>query len=98
MDAGAMRCPFCVADNDFRRMIPMGDDRYACANCRHVIAPKEKGFQCQCERCIRLRARVAAVSPLPHFRKQEHKNTAAVSKQPVASDIPDGFAGVPKPA
>jgi hypothetical protein len=95
MDAGTVRCPFCVADNDFRRMMPVGEERYACASCWHVTAPKNKGFQCQCARCIRLRARVP-VSEAPHSRAQEQENGARFSKRPLSAEIPDGVAHVSK--
>jgi hypothetical protein len=98
MDVGTVRCPFCVADNDFRRMMPVGEERYACASCWHVTAPKNKNFQCQCARCIRLRARIAPVSQPAHARWQEHQNAACLSKQPVSYEIPDGLAPVSKPA
>jgi hypothetical protein len=96
MDAGTVRCPFCVADNDFRLMVPVGDDRYACESCWHVTAPKNKSFQCQCARCIRLRARMAPVFQPSHSRRQEHQNAARLSKQPASAEVPNDLARVSK--
>jgi hypothetical protein len=85
MDVETIRCPFCVPDDDFRHMTPVGNNRYACASCWHVTAPKNKDFQCQCVRCIRLRARLEPISRSPHCPMQVKENAARPSKQPAVT-------------
>lgn len=96
MDAPIVRCPFCVAENDFRRMRLVEGGRYACVACWHVTEPKNKDFECQCVRCIGLRARVKPVSHPAHWPMREQQNAARPSKRPASGEIPDGLPGVSK--
>jgi len=86
MDTGTVRCPFCVADKDFRRMTPVGENRYACPSCWHVTAPKNNDFQCQCVRCIQLRARIEPISQPPFWPTQGKANAAHLGKQPTSAE------------
>ena len=89
VDVETVRCPFCVADNDFRRMMPLGGNRYACLSCWHVTALKNKVFQCQCVRCIRRRARVEPASQPSDWLMQEQEKLMRLRKQPGLSEFPD---------
>ena len=82
MDAGTVRCPFCVADNDFRRMIPVSENRFACVSCCHVTAPKDEAFQCQCLRCIGLRELARFSFQQLGCSKKEQQNAQGVRKAP----------------
>ena len=95
MDERTVRCPFCVQDNDFRRMMPVGDNRFACASCWHVTAPKDNAFQCQCVRCIRLREGVYRPQPPPCIKKGQ-KSVTRVLDRSVAPEMPAGLAGSSK--
>ena len=96
MDSRTVRCPYCVADNDFRRMVMVGDNRHICQRCWHVTAPKNKDFQCQCGQCIRLRAHVEPVCPPSRWPMEGREKAMHPDKQPVAGKFPWEVARISK--
>jgi hypothetical protein len=85
MDEITVRCPFCVVDNHFRRMLQMVDSKYSCNCCGHLVAPHNKDFQCHCGRCNSLRARVTAASQPQFWQKAEQDSQRVYSAQVAAA-------------
>jgi hypothetical protein len=50
-----VQCPYCVSDDEFRRMIARVDGRFVCNKCGHSAVPKDKHFECSCRKCFQLR-------------------------------------------
>jgi uncharacterized Zn finger protein len=55
-DHKQIRCPYCVAEGQFRIMeARSSDDWFVCAACGHVTLPSNPAFECACEKCANLR-------------------------------------------
>jgi hypothetical protein len=50
-----VRCPYCVAGDDFRPMTILSDGRLVCRQCGHLAIPSDKSFECVCRKCFALR-------------------------------------------
>ena len=51
----AVRCPYCVLDDEFRQMISILNGRFVCSKCGHSAIPSDESFKCSCWRCLELR-------------------------------------------
>lgn len=49
-----VRCPYCVAGIDFRRMIAYKGGRFVCRDCAHTVRPGVPEHKCACRTCLRL--------------------------------------------
>ena len=98
MDETIVRCPFCVLDNDFRPMPSIAGGCYACTSCGHLTAPGDSEFQCLCERCTSLRARVTAASQPPFWSPREKINQPNSSHRLLSAESDAGFARRSTPA
>ena len=50
-----VRCPYCVLDDEFRRMIVTVDgSRFMCNKCGYMARPYELDFKCFCPKCVEL--------------------------------------------
>jgi len=50
------RCPYCVEDDEFKLLAPIGNERFCCDRCGHLWSPSEPKFVCECSHCVQLRA------------------------------------------
>jgi hypothetical protein len=51
MIAPVVRCPYCVAGNDFKEMVANLDGRFICRKCGHRAIPDDPDFKCSCPKC-----------------------------------------------
>ena len=52
---GAVRCPYCVEDRNFKLMKPRADGEwFLCSTCGHAIMPGNLSYRCNCSKCIEL--------------------------------------------
>lgn len=49
------RCPYCVADGQFRDMRLLENGRQICENCGHIVFPEDRAFWCPCLKCVEAR-------------------------------------------
>ncbi len=49
-----IRCPYCMADIEFRPMIAHKDGRFVCRDCAHTVRPGTPDYRCTCRACLRL--------------------------------------------
>ena len=52
--AQVLRCPFCVADGQFKPMTAQAGDLYLCDGCGHLAQPSNPSFDCTCGKCMGL--------------------------------------------
>jgi len=59
MSEGAVRCPYCVLEDEFRPMFRHpGKKRFVCLSCGHTAMPLAIASTCHCPKC-RLMSRIA---------------------------------------
>jgi predicted RNA-binding Zn-ribbon protein involved in translation (DUF1610 family) len=50
---GAVRCPYCVEDRNFRLMQARADGEwFLCPACGHAAMPSNSSYRCNCSKCI----------------------------------------------
>ncbi len=49
------RCPYCVSDSEFLRMMALADGAFVCTLCGHMTIPRED-FKCHCSKCVEMRS------------------------------------------
>ena len=42
------RCPYCIEDDDFKLLTPVGNEFFYCKRCGHLGSPSEPKFVCDC--------------------------------------------------
>lgn len=50
-----IRCPYCVAGDEFRPMTAHRSGRYVCGKCGHLAIPDDNNFNCHCRKCEELK-------------------------------------------
>jgi hypothetical protein len=53
MTTDDVRCPYCVAEGEFKLMRPFGV-QLMCERCGHAVYPNEPNFKCLCQKCVQL--------------------------------------------
>ena len=48
-----VRCPYCVAGDEFRPLLHRPGS-YVCEECGHMVIPDDPDFKCPCENCLEL--------------------------------------------
>jgi hypothetical protein len=48
-----LRCPYCVEEDEFKRMVRHFDGRFICSKCGHMVHPAAP-FRCTCWKCLQL--------------------------------------------
>lgn len=72
MSEVAVRCPYCVLDNEFRPMFRQpGKKRFVCICCGHIATPGAIHSTCHCPKCREM-ARIAT-----RCRESQLQNTTA---------------------
>ena len=51
MSEEIIRCPYCVPDDHFRRMLPRPEGWFVCPQCGHTAIPEKQEFRCFCQKC-----------------------------------------------
>jgi rubrerythrin len=52
MSDDPIRCPYCIQDDNFRRMKPQPKGQwFACEMCGHIVMRDNADFQCRCRKC-----------------------------------------------
>jgi len=52
---GAVRCPYCVEDRNFKLMKARADGEwFLCSTCGHAIMPGNLSYSCNCSKCTEL--------------------------------------------
>ena len=54
MIAPIVRCPYCVAEHEFKQMVAHLDGRLICGKCGHMAKPGDSEFRCQCSKCLQM--------------------------------------------
>lgn len=52
-----VRCPYCIAGNDFRLMVGLNgsaDGTLFCSKCHHLARSADPSFKCLCANCRNL--------------------------------------------
>jgi len=44
-------CPHCVAEDQFRSMLPRPGGWFICPKCGHTAIPEKPEFKCFCQKC-----------------------------------------------
>jgi len=52
----AVRCPYCILDFEFRRMVAHVDARHICSKCGHTARPGDPEYECRCLHCRKLQS------------------------------------------
>ncbi len=55
MVEAVVRCPYCVSDSEFLRMVALADGAFECVHCSHMTIPSED-FKCLCSKCVEMRS------------------------------------------
>ena len=48
------RCPYCVVDHQFHRMMVLTYGRLICEKCGHIAFPNDTTFRCPCAKCLEI--------------------------------------------
>ena len=48
-----VRCPYCVAGDEFRPLLHR-PGWYVCEECGHMVIPDDPDFKCPCKNCLEL--------------------------------------------
>jgi uncharacterized protein (DUF983 family) len=48
-----IRCPHCVAGDQFRPTL-LRPEWSICEQCGHVVIPEDRDFKCSCRKCLEL--------------------------------------------
>ena len=52
---GAVRCPYCAEDGNFKLMKARADGEwFLCPTCGHAAMPSNSSYHCNCSKCIEL--------------------------------------------
>jgi len=52
----AVRCPYCISDSEFRRMVAHVDARHICNKCGHTTRPGDQEYECHCLNCRKVQS------------------------------------------
>lgn len=55
MNTTVVRCPYCVAGDEFKPMAALSGGRFVCRQCGHLAIATDKSFECACRKCFDLR-------------------------------------------
>jgi predicted RNA-binding Zn-ribbon protein involved in translation (DUF1610 family) len=64
------RCPYCVVDDTFHRMMVLSNGRSICEKCGHIVFPHDTAFRCPCPKCLE-------ISCSPRIRKIRRRTLGA---------------------
>jgi hypothetical protein len=64
------RCPYCVVDDNFHRMMVLPNGRSICEKCEHIVFPHDTAFRCPCPKCLE-------ISCSPRIRKIHRRTLGA---------------------
>jgi len=54
MSDGVVRCPYCVLDGEFRRMLRRSKECYICLSCGHRTSLGLSYVKCACPKCQKM--------------------------------------------